>query len=44
MLSPNEYLEYYKTGTYPLKDIVEESEYVKYKLETIKDDRKCVKE
>lgn len=44
MLSPNEYLEYYKTGIYQLKDIVEESEYVKYKIETIKDDRKYVEE
>ena len=39
MLSPNEYLQYYKTGTYPLKDIIEEPEEIKYKLQTIKEDR-----
>lgn len=39
MLSPNEYLQYYKTGIYPLKNVIKEPEDVKYKLETIKEDR-----
>ena len=36
MLSPNEYLEYYKTGIYPLKDIIKEPENTKTKLDAIK--------
>lgn len=39
MLSPNEYLQYYKTGIYPLKDIIKEPEDIKYKLDMIKEDR-----
>lgn len=39
MLSPNEYLQYYKSGIYPLKNIIDEPEYIKYKLQTIKEDR-----
>ena len=36
MLSPNEYLDYYKTGIYPLKDIIKEPENTKTKLDAIK--------
>lgn len=39
MLSPNEYLQYYKTGIYPLKDIIKEPEDIKSKLDMIKKDR-----
>ena len=38
MLSPNEYLEYYKTGIYPLKNVVKEPEDIKYKIKTMKED------
>lgn len=38
-LSPNQYLEYFKTGIYPLKNLVKEPEDIKYKFETIKEDR-----
>lgn len=36
MLSPDQYLEYYKTGIYPLKDVVEEPLDVQSKFENIK--------
>ena len=36
-LSPNEYLEYYKTGIYPLKDIVSEDEKTMNKFMKVKD-------
>ena len=35
-LSPNEYLEYYKTGIYPLKDIIEEDGKILEKFKSIK--------
>ena len=41
-LSPNEYLEYFKTGIYPLKDLVKEPEDIKYKFEAIKEDREIL--
>ena len=40
MLSPNEYLQYYKTGIYPLRDIVEEPDEIKRRFESIKENRK----
>lgn len=40
MLSPNEYLQYYKTEIYPLKDIVEEPEEIKRRFDIIKEKRK----
>ena len=41
MLSPNEYLQYYKTGIYPLRDIVEEPDEIKRRFESIKENRKA---
>ena len=41
-LTPNEYLEYFKTGIYPLKDLVKEPEDTKYKFEAIKEDREIL--
>ena len=35
-LSPNEYLEYYKTGNYPLKHIIEEPIEYKKKFSLVK--------
>lgn len=35
-LSPNEYLEYYKTGEYPLKDLVKEPDKIKEKFNKLK--------
>lgn len=40
MLSPNEYLQYYKTEIYPLKNIVDESEEIKRRFDIIKEKRK----
>ena len=42
MLSPNEYLQYYKTGIYPLNDLIKEPEDIKYKLEAVKEDREVI--
>ena len=39
MLSPNEYLQYFKTSIYPLKYVIKEPADIKYKLDTIKEDR-----
>ena len=38
-LSPNEYLEYYKTGKYPLADLIPEPEDIKEQFKNIKEDR-----
>lgn len=38
-LSPNEFLEYYKTGIYPLADVTPEPEDIKQQFERIKEDR-----
>ena len=38
-LSPNEFLEYYKTGKYPLADLIPEPEDIKEKIKNIKEDR-----
>ena len=39
-LSPNEYLEYYKTGIYPLKQIISEDEKTLKKFQRVKDNLK----
>lgn len=39
-LSPNEYLEYYKTGIYPLKDLIKEDEKTTVKFNRVKDNLK----
>ena len=36
-LSPNEYLEYYKTGIYPLKEIIDEPQFTKQKFEEVRE-------
>mgnify|MGYP000691681932 CR=1 FL=1 len=41
-LSPNEYLEYYKTGVYPLKDIIEEDKDTLFKFDTVKHNLKNI--
>ena len=38
-LSPNEFLEYYKTGIYPLADVIPEPEDIKEQFKNIKEDR-----
>ena len=38
-LSPNEFLEYYKTGKYPLTDLIPEPEDIKQQFKNIKEDR-----
>ena len=43
-LSPNEYLEYYKTGIYPLKDLVDEDEKTIKKFDTVKANLKRLEE
>lgn len=35
-LSPNEYLEYYKSGIYPLKDLISEDKKTQKKFEAVK--------
>lgn len=43
-LSPNEYLEYYRTGSYPLKELVEEDEKILQKFQLTKDNLKKLDE
>ena len=43
-LSPNEYLKYYKTGIYPLKDLVDEDEKTIKKFDTVKANLKRLEE
>ena len=43
-LSPNEYLEYYKTGIYPLKDLIGEDKKTLKKFETAKGNLKKLEE
>ena len=38
-LSPNQFLEYYKTGKYPLADLIPEPEDIKQQFNNIKEDR-----
>ena len=38
-LSPNQFLEYYKTGIYPLADLISEPEDIKEMFKNIKEDR-----
>ena len=39
-LSPNEFLEYYKTGIYPLKDLVNEDKKVLTRFDTVRSNLK----
>ena len=43
-LSPNEYFEYYNSGIYPLKDLINEDKKTLKKFETVKGNLKKLEE